>query len=95
MTLEPSDFYDDEELARAQLASFRLRARMYRTEIIELPDGQFYWSLFIRSSGERVNGGLNASWREAQLAAGQAIAWNRTSIWDVSAASFWTERENG
>jgi hypothetical protein len=69
------NYDDDEETHAALLYSLRLRASRYRVEIREYPDGQFYWHLFVRSSGERVNGGLNDSREEASAAASQAIGW--------------------
>jgi hypothetical protein len=43
--------------------SWLLRQIGYRTDVVILSDGQFYWHVWLH--GDRVNGGLSESWTAA------------------------------
>ena len=58
----------------------RLELPGYRTEVVTLDSGQFYWHVWRR--GTRVNGGLSESWTDAWESAAYATVsdWNSVRL---------------
>jgi len=72
--------YNDESEYIRQLAQYYPRLDKYRTEVTELSDDRgFYWHLYSRDNGRRVNGGLAGTWSGALHAARLAAAYGHGS----------------
>lgn len=65
----------DEPLAPVFLS----RYEYYQIEVKPLEDGQFYWHVLLQ--GERVNGGLSGSKRNAERDAETAAQWDMFRLW--------------
>jgi len=60
----PAYLYDflnleSEEVTRAREQRY-LRSHGYRTEVVIMADGQYYWHLWLEN--EHINGGLSSDW---------------------------------
>lgn len=70
---DPCDDDDENDSLQRQLINRQPPlALQYRAEVVELADGQFYWHLYRRDGGERVNGGIAVDRRAAYAAASMA-----------------------
>ena len=56
---EAADAWEWEEAAVRERQTRRLALRGYRTEVVQLDDGQFYWHVW--KWNVRINGGLSES----------------------------------
>lgn len=66
------DYDEDDEETNRILSLLPLHANRYRIEIKALSATEFYWHLYDRDNGERVNGGLSDNWWAAHRDARQA-----------------------
>lgn len=78
--MPPDHSNDDGEEARrldaedeARLLNFyRAQGIRYRIEVTELESGDFYWHLYARSGGQRLNGGIALTREDARREACRA-----------------------